>query len=117
MAWLKNALIDLLVTAVIVIYVFTEAEWGYWIIVIYTPLILLLKIGAIASGAAKIVRKTGKKDVESAPNWFYHVLYATNFSLLLYAYLLHASPWILAGGWAVIWILSAVHEARSSKKK
>ncbi len=113
MAWLKNALVDLLVTAVIIIYVITNASWGYWVIVIYTPLILLLKVGAIAGGAGKVVRKTGKKkESDTAPNWFFHLLYGANFALLLYA-----NWWIMAGGWAVIWILSAVQEARSSTKK
>jgi len=113
MAWLKNALIDLLVTAVIIIYVITNESWGYYVIMIYTPLILLLKVGAIAGGAGKIVRKTGKeKKSDVAPNWFYHLLYGANFALLLYG-----AWWIMAGGWAVIWILSAVQEARSSKKK
>ena len=112
MAWLKNVFIDFLVSAVIAIYVFAGASWAYWIIVIYTPLMLLLKIGAVTSGATKVVRKTGKEDKESAPNWFFHLLYGVNFALLLYA-----SWWMMAGGWALIWILSAVQEARSSNKK
>ena len=109
MAWLKGVLVDILVTIVIAVYAFMETDWGYWIILIYTPLILLLKIGSIASGVKKVVKQ--KKQQAEAPTWFYHLLYALNFLLLLYA-----NWWIMAGGWAVIWLLSAYDEARKSKK-
>ncbi len=108
MAWLKNVLIDVLVTIVIGIYAFQTAEWGYWIITIYTPLMLLLKVAAVASGVTKKV----KKDPNAAPDWFYHVLYAVNLLLLLYT-----GWWIMAGGWAAIWLLSAIQAAKSSNKK
>ena len=115
MAWLRNVVIDLLVTIVIAIFVFTAADWGYWIIVIYTPLILLLKIGVVLSGISGAVKKGVKKKSddldEDVPVWFYHALYGANLIMLLYA-----NWWVIAGAWAAIWILSAVQEARSPKK-
>jgi hypothetical protein len=108
MSWLKNVLVDLLVTAIIVVYVFTGAVWAYWIIAIYTPLILLLKIGAVATGVTKKV----KKSPDAAPVWFYHLLYGVCLLLLLYV-----NWWLVAAGWAAIWVLSAVHESRMSAAK
>ena len=110
MAWLKNVVIDLLVTIVIAVYVFTVADWGYWIIIIYTPLMLLLKIVAVSSGIGSAVKRGAKKSSDDVPVWFYHVLYGANLIMLLYA-----NWWVVAVGWAAIWILSAVQEARSSK--
>ncbi|TDI69702.1 MAG: hypothetical protein E2O85_05095 [Bacteroidetes bacterium] len=111
MAWLKNVIIDLLITIVIAVYVFTTADWGYWIIVIYTPLILLLKIGAVLSGISGAVQKMAKKKPDDVPIWFYHTLFGANLIMLLYA-----NWWVIAVAWAAIWILSAVQDARSSKK-
>jgi len=114
MAWLKNVVIDLLVTIVIAVYVFTVADWGYWIIIIYTPLMLLLKIVAVSSGIGSAVKsgvkRGAKKSSDDVPVWFYHVLYGANLIMLLYA-----NWWVVAVGWAAIWILSAVQETRSSK--
>ncbi|GMQ81958.1 MAG: hypothetical protein BMS9Abin05_1396 [Rhodothermia bacterium] len=115
MAWLRNVVIDLLVTIVIAVFVLTEADWGYWIIVIYTPLILLLKIGAALSGISGAVKKGVKKkpgDLDKdVPVWFYHALYGANLIMLLYV-----NWWVISVAWAAIWILSAVQEARSPKK-
>ncbi len=108
MTWLKNVLIDLAVTIVIAIYVFAGPVWSYWILVVYTPLMVLLKIAALTSG----VNTSGKKDAVTPPAWFFHVVYAVNLILLL-----NANQLLLVAGWAVIWILSAVQEARNQPKK
>lgn len=105
MSWIKNALIDILVTAVIGTHAFIGATWTWWVIAIYTPLMVLLKLFAL-SGAANAVQQ----KADSVPVWFYHVLYAANLALLLKAGFLEA-----AGGWAVIWILSVVAESRRPK--
>lgn len=109
MAWIKNAIIDLGVTAVIAVYAFTGATWAWWIIAIYTPLMVLLKVFGLSSAAAAVQQKAS--DV---PSWFYHILFAANVVLLLRVLFY----WAVAG-WVVIWILSVVAEARRrpSKKK
>lgn len=108
MSWLKSVLIDIAVTIIIAFYVFQSPEWGYWIIVIYTPLMLLLKVGALTSGVAQAV----KKSDSSAPSWFFHLLYSVNLLLFLIA-----NWWLMAGMWAAIWILSAVQESKKTPKK
>ncbi len=81
MAWIKNAIIDLGVTAVIAVYAFTGATWAWWIIAIYTPLMVLLKVFGLSSAAAAVQQKAS--DV---PTWFYHFLFAANVVLLLRAF-------------------------------
>lgn len=105
MAWIKNVLLDLVVLAVIAIYAFDPAEWGYWVIAVYTPFMLVLKLGALASGMATAIRGKG---ADNAPSWFFHLVYAASVLLLLYA-----EFWWAAAGWMGIWILSAVADARS----
>jgi hypothetical protein len=108
MRWLKSVLIDLGVTVVIVVYVLEGPTWSYWVLIIYTPLMLLLKIAALTSGVAP----GGKKSADTPPVWFFHVLYGINLILLLIA-----EQFLLAVGWAIIWILSAVLEARNKPGK
>ncbi len=107
MSWIKNTLVDIAITAVIAVYAFTLPIWGWWIIAIYTPLMVLLKVFALSGAANAVQRKAS--DV---PGWFYHALYAANVALLLYASFLEA-----AIGWAVIWILSTMAEAKSRPQK
>ncbi len=106
MTWIKNAVIDVAITAVIVAYTLTLAAWGWWIIAIYTPLMLLLKIFALSGAAVNVQRKA-----DSVPSWFYHVLYGLNVALLLYSAFVYA-----AIGWAAIWILSTIAESQSRPK-
>jgi len=108
MTWIKNVIVDVIVTVIIALYVFSNAAWGYWVIIVYTPLMVLLKLGAVASGVSKVV----KQKPDETPNWFYHVLYALNFALLLYG-----AMWWPAAGWAAIWILSAVQASRTERTK
>lgn len=107
MTWIKNAIIDIAITAVIIAYALTLATWSWWIIAIYTPLMVLLKVFALSGAASSVQRKA-----DDVPSWFYHVLYATNVVLLL-----TASFYYAAIGWAAIWILSSVAESKSRPKK
>ena len=107
MSWIKNALIDLAVTAVIAIFAFNGATWGWWVIAIYTPLMVLLKVFALSGAATAVQRKA-----DDVPAWFYHVLYGANVILLFVAAFNYA-----AFGWIAIWLLSVVAESRSRPKK
>jgi hypothetical protein len=104
MIWIKSTLVDIAVTACIVVAVFVGEEWARWVIWIYTPFILLLKVGALF--ATPVVKKGAKKQ-EEAPEWFYHVLYAANVVLLAVA----EWRW-LAAGWVAIWVASSVAARR-----
>ena len=112
MKWLQSAFIDIGITLIIVLWVFGFLpEWGKWIVYIYTPLIAALKILAFATGLDKVKTKnTGNEP----PSLFYHLLFAINVAVLLYAHFAqqHMEPGILAGIWVFIWILSALSERR-----
>jgi hypothetical protein len=106
MNWIKSTVVDIAVTACIAVAVFMGEEWARWIIWIYTPLILVLKVGALF--ASPVVRKTAvKKQQEEAPEWFYHALYAVNTGLLAFA-----GWWWLVAGWVAIWAVSFVGARR-----
>jgi len=107
MVWLKNAVIDLAITAVIAMLYFTGAQWAWWVVAIYTPLMVLLKLFALSGVAAAVQRKA-----DDVPIWFYHVLFAANVILLL------LTPFYYAvAGWIVIWVLSVVAESRRPRGK
>jgi hypothetical protein len=105
MNWIKSTIVDIAVTACIVAAAFADQEWARWVIWIYTPFILLLKVGAFF--ASPVVRKTVAKKQEEAPEWFYHILYAANVILLA-----TVQWWWLVAGWAAIWTVSFVVSRR-----
>ena len=107
MTWIKNAVIDIAITAVIGVFAFNGATWSWWIIAIYTPLMVLLKLFALSGAAAAVKQKS-----DQVPTWFYHFLYAANLVLLLMSEFYWA-----AAGWAVIWVLSVVVESKSRPSK
>jgi len=102
MSWIKNALVDMAVTLVMAVFAFTGASWSWWIIAIYTPLMVVLKLFGL-SGAAAVV----KQKPDEVPVWMYHVLYGANLMLLLVG-----AFYLAAAGWALIWVLSVVAEIR-----
>jgi hypothetical protein len=102
MGWLRHAIVDIAVTVIILIAVFASQVWAMWIVWIYTPFLLLLKIGALTGGVGR--------SAEGVPDWFYHVLYAVNVAVLLFA----ALYWV-AGAWVAIWLISAVVGARQPR--
>jgi flagellar biosynthesis protein FliQ len=108
MAWIKNVLLDIAITTLIVIWLFLGNTWAYWAIIIYTPFLLLLKIVALSSGISQATAQTS----DSTPTWFYHGIYAINLILLL------VGKWYLvAGAWAIIWVLSAYQQSRTVARK
>jgi len=100
MGWLKHVLIDLLITLCVVLATFFGMQWAAWVVWIYTPAMVLLKVGALGAKLPKVK--------EGPPDWFFHVLYAANVVILLY----HRWWWV-AAGWIVIWFLSALAVSRS----
>ena len=99
MKWLKDVVIDLIVTVLIAVAVFGGFAWALWVVWIYTPLMLVLK--ALAFFSVSLQTLTRKKSV-APPVWFFHLLYGTNVALLAYGRL-----WVLAGLWIAIWVFSA----------
>ena len=97
MGWIKDIIVDVAVTVCIAFATIQGAEWATWIVWIYTPLMVLLRIGAYFG--PRTVKKG--KVTEAVPVWVYHLLYGINVVLLL-----AAQWWLVAGGWAAIWLLS-----------
>ncbi len=104
MAWLKNVVVDIVVTIIIVLVTSNVLPaWADWIVLVYTPFILILKAIALFSGASKIKQKSE----EVPPEWFLHALYAINVAALLYG-----KWWIFGGMWALTWLFSYIIERR-----
>ncbi len=106
MSWLKNVVIDIIVTVLIVLVTSNVLPaWADWIVFVYTPFMLLLKAIALFGGVNKIKQK---EPADEPPGWFLHVLFAINIAALAYA-----QWWITAGLWALIWLFSFIIEKRS----
>ena len=111
MEWIKQALIDIAVTVLIVLAATMDWGWARWIVLIYTPLMLILKIVAFLGS-----RSLGqlKRKGDGVPPWFYHLLYAVNVLVSVGAALTVATQWwLIAGGWALIWGLSIASDVRA----
>ncbi len=107
MTHLKNIIVDLLVTGLIIYTVAQETAWGRVAIWVYTPLMLLLKIGALTVGK----RLTGQVKPSDTPAFWIHGLYGINVTALAWG-----QWWVLAGLWGAIWALSAVYERRQRER-
>ncbi|MDX1430232.1 MAG: hypothetical protein R3282_08090 [Rhodothermales bacterium] len=99
MAWLKETIIDVLVTICIALATLQDLEWARWVVWIYTPFMLLLKIGVYFGPT--VVKRGKKEKTGGAPDWVFHLLYGANVVLLL-----AAQWWLVAAGWAAIWLIS-----------
>jgi len=101
-------LVDIIVTLFIVAAVYFEVMWMEWIIVGYTVILLLAKVIVLAGdNALQLIRKTKTE----APEWFNHVLYGINTVILIYG-----QWWYVAGGWALIWLLSYLSQRKMNLK-
>lgn len=108
MGWIKDVLVDLIVTLFIIAAVFLDVSWMRWVVSGYTAVLLLAKVIVLAGDdALQLIRKT-KTD---APDWFNHLLYAVNTIILLYA-----QWWYIAGGWMLIWLLSYLSQRKLQAK-
>lgn len=104
MGWLKNVIVDILVTIFIAAAFWLSDTWMWWVIVVYTVVLLIAKSISVTSEG--FISKTQKK--QQAPEWFLHLLYGVNVLLLALA-----GWWFLAAGWVAIWILSYLGQRKS----
>ena len=112
--WLKNVIVDIAVTAVIVLWALgILPDETRWAIYIYTPFIALLKIAALATGLDRVKQK---QSGDPPPTGFFHLLFAINVSMLLYSYFVHLNVimGIMAALWAVTWVLSVASSRRQA---
>lgn len=104
MAWIKNALVDVAVTALVVFASIQHVAWARWLVLGYTGLMLVLKLAALLlAGTMPKLRQDA-----SSPAWFLHSLYAVNVAAPLLT-----QWWLVGAGWALIWALSVAAEART----
>jgi hypothetical protein len=104
MAWIKNVLLDLLVLVVAFVGALFDLTWAWWVLAIYTPLMLVLKVLALAGGT--VLAQVGA-GVDQPPTIFFHIVYGLIVLLMLYA-----TWWLLAAGWAAIWAVSVMADRK-----
>ncbi|MBN1540536.1 hypothetical protein JW992_00190 [candidate division KSB1 bacterium] len=74
---------------------------------VYTPILLLLKIGLFFSSESVRLKRL-KTQI---PDWIYHLLYAIDVGFLI-----AFRWWVLAAMWAVIWTISVWHKKKRESK-
>lgn len=108
MSWLKDVIVDLAATALIIAAVLTSNAIITGIVWGYTGLLLFVKL--LVQFGDSFLNIMNKAKTE-APEWFSHLLYGTNTVVLLFF------QWWYAGAcWAAIWILSYLTERKIKQK-
>jgi len=97
MTWLKNAVLDIALTALVITAVVTQIDWLRFFIIAYAGIMLFMKIGVYRS--AQMTNRVNKK--EEVPVWFNHLLYAIDVAAPLFV-----GFWLMSGLWAAIWLVS-----------
>ena len=109
MKWIKNVVVDIIVSIVIVIGVLVPFQWLQIVIIAYTGLMLFLKFLAVINDQ---FMKSVKPTMIQVPLWFTSSLYAFNvFILLGFAW------YIIALQWVLIWLFSWITYKKSKKAK
>ena len=108
MGWLKDVIVDIIVTAVIIATVITSNIFLAGLVWVYTGLMLIVKFVALVGDGFQYMMKKSKTQ---APEWFSHLLYAANTGLLLYF-----QWWYAGAGWAGIWIISYLTQRKLDKR-
>lgn len=98
MKWIKEVIVDIVVTIAILLAVNLDVQWLGVVVISYSVLMLVLKVIVLFTGGSPLQ----KKQVSlTAPPGFIYFLYALNIVILLvYQW------WITASIWAMIWIFS-----------
>lgn len=103
MNWLKDIIVDILVTIFIATAYWLGDPWMWWVITVYTVLLLIAK-GVVLTGDGFMQRA---QQSLKAPEWFLHLLYLINIILLGVA-----GWWFLMSGWCLIWLFSYLAEKK-----
>lgn len=109
MSWLKEVIVDIAATILIIIGVFISQPILTGIILGYTGILLVTKL--IVYFGDSFLNMMNKSQT-NAPDWFTHLLYAINTGVLL------TFRWWYAGaGWAVIWVISYLTQRKLNKRQ
>lgn len=104
MNWIKDVVVDILASVIIIAAVITSNSilsgivWGYSGLLLFVKLLVYF-----GDGFMNMVNKTKS----SAPDWVPHLLYAINTATLLYF-----QWWYVGTGWIIIWVLSFLIQRR-----
>lgn len=98
MRWIKKTIIDIIISLLIVGMLIVDTPALNYFILIYTPVMLLLKILTYKHSIKPLIVR--KKSI-TAPDWFYHLLYGINIFVLLIC-----NWWITSIQWILIWGIS-----------
>ena len=106
--WIKHVILELAVTLMIALATIPDLVWARWIVIIYTGLMLVLKIVALIGGRLLQSIRQPSTDV---PAWFWHANYAANVLLLALD-----EWWYMVGAWVAIWIVSVAYDQQVGMK-
>lgn len=109
MSWLREVIVDILVTLFIIASVLLGDPWMRYIIWAYTGIMLLTKTLVLTSDYFMQIVQKSKTET---PQWFSHLLYGINTIVLAYF-----SWWYAAVGWALIWLFSYLAQRTINKRK
>ncbi|MCG8372204.1 MAG: hypothetical protein MI700_01655 [Balneolales bacterium] len=96
--WFKDALLDIAILILFIVFAFTQNEVLTYIVWGYTILLFAGKV--LYFFVPFLKQKTSKTTV---PNWFYHSIY-----LGFIIFLLIGKNYYLGSVWLAIWILSTI---------
>lgn len=109
MRWIKDVLVDIAVTVVLLVATVGEVQGARWAITIYTPFILFLQF---VQYVQRHSLSKFKPKGTTAPDYAYHVLYGANVLIAAYD-----RWWWVAGCWAAVWVLSTLTAKDKADKK
>jgi len=105
--WFNQAILDVLVTTLVVISTFWMPAFLLYLFYGYSALLLIVRAITLSSSGV-ITSMTQKKN--AVPDWFYHVNYFTCTAIFFIT-----MRYILGSMWAVIWILSWISTLKTSR--
>jgi len=108
MTWLKEVVVDIVATILIIIAVFINQPVLTGIILGYTGLLLITKL--IVYFGDSFLNMMNKSKT-SAPDWFSHMLYAINTGMLFIF-----NWWYAGAGWVIIWGLSYLTQRKVDQR-
>ncbi len=107
MNWLKSILLDIIVTALILLAVIFRIHWLKIFIMVYSVLIVVIRTAVLFN---EDTLRAIFRRIKETPSWPLHVLYGINVIVLL------AGSWyIVSILWMFIWILSVLTERKANK--
>lgn len=108
MNWLKDVIVDIIATLLIILMVVSNQYFLEVIILGYTVLLLAVKFVVVVGNDFMRVISNAKSD---APEWFGHLLYGINTLVLL-----SFQWWYTGVAWAIIWLLSYLTQQKIKAK-